>query len=78
MSIAQQGLGASGARPRAWPNPARFPVAALSRAASVVGWALVGSGPDTGIRGYGSREGFPEIELHRLMAGDRDRFDGLI
>jgi hypothetical protein len=47
----------------------RFPVAALSRAASVLGWALVGSGPVLGIRGYGRREGFPEIELHRLMAG---------
>ena len=78
MSIARQGLGAAEARSRAWPIPVRFPVAALSRAASVLGWALVGSGPDTGIRGYGRREGFPEIELHEIVAGRRQRFDGLI
>jgi len=78
MSIAQQRLSAAGARPRAWPNPVRFPAAALSRAASMLGWALVGSGPGLGIRGYGSREGFPEHELHQIVAGRKNRFDGLL
>ena len=78
MSIAQQRISAAGARPRAWPNPVRFPAAALSRSLSMIGRALVGSGPGTGIRGYGRREGFPEHELHQIVAGRKDRFDGLM
>ena len=79
MSIAQQRLSAAGARPRAWPNPVRFPAAALSRAASVLGRVLLGPGPGSGVRGYGGRpDGFPEHELHQIVAGRKDRFDGLM
>jgi hypothetical protein len=78
MSIAQQRIGAAEARPRAWPNPVRFPAKALFGAASMIGRVLVGSGPATGIRGYGSREGYPEHELHQIVAGRKDRFDGLM
>jgi hypothetical protein len=34
-------------------------------------WFLNGGGP----RGY-HREGFPEVELHQVMSGRKDRFDG--
>ena len=33
-------------------------------------------GPAKGPRGY-RREGFPEIEFHQIMAGRKDRFDGM-
>jgi len=32
--------------------------------------------PAKGPRGY-HREGFPEIELQQIMAGRKDRFDGM-
>lgn len=35
-------------------------------------WLLGGAGP----RGY-RREGFPEVEMHQVMSGRRDRFDSL-
>ena len=75
MSIAQQTIGVAEARPRAWQNPVRFPAAALSRAASMVGRALVGSGG--GPREY-PRGRYPEHELHQIVAGRKDRFDGLM
>ncbi len=78
MSIAQQRISAAEEKPRAWPNPVRFPAAVFSRTAFAIGRALVGSGPGTGIRGYGRREGYPEHELHQIVAGRKDRFDGLM
>jgi hypothetical protein len=45
---------------------------AAARPFSRVGGWFVGS--DKGPRGY-HREGFPEIELHQIMAGRKDRFD---
>lgn len=79
MSIAQQRAGAVEATPKVWSNPVRFPAAALSRAASVLGRVLLGPGPGSGIRGYGERpDGFPEHELHQIVAGRKDRFDGLM
>ena len=52
-----------------------FAVLTIERSASALGRLLAGSG-GPGPRGY-PREGFPEIELHEIMAGRRDRFDGL-
>lgn len=74
MSFAQSRIGAAEVRPKASPNPVRLPAAALLRAASLVGRSLVGSGG--GPREY-PRQGFPEHELHQILAGRQDRFDGL-
>lgn len=73
MRIAQQTTIPRVARGRS-PIPAigaslRAAVRPLSR---VGGW-FVGSGK--GPRGY-HREGFPEIEMHQVMSGRKDRFDG--
>jgi fructose 1,6-bisphosphatase len=72
MRIAQQTTLPRVARGRS-PIPA---IGAALRAAvrpfSRVGGWFVGS--VKGPRGY-HRQGFPEIELHQIMAGRKDRFD---
>lgn len=76
MVIAQKALQGRAALPRAWSSGVSLSAAIVARSASTLGRLLVGSG-GPGPRGY-PREGFPEIELHEIMAGRRDRFDGLL
>ena len=76
MAIMQRTAWGQAVRTRAWSVGVRFPSAVVARSASALGRLLVGSG-GPGPRGY-PREGFPEIELHEIMAGRRDRFDGLL
>jgi len=76
MVMAQKALPGRAARPRAWFASVSLSAAMVARSASALGRWLVGSG-GPGPRGY-LREGFPEIELHEIMAGRRDRFDGLL
>jgi hypothetical protein len=52
----------------------RFSARLVTGPVSAVSRALVGSG---GGPRQCPREGFPEIELHEILAGRRDRFDGL-
>ncbi len=74
MSVAQRTATAGSivtARPRV--GAPRVSAAWLTKPFSLAGRWLLDS--REGPRGY-PREGFPEIELHQLIAGHRDRFDG--
>ena len=74
MAIAQRTAGqAAGARVRT--VAVRAPRALVAKTVSALSKLIAGSGG--GYRSY-RREGFPEIELHEIMAGRRDRFDGLL
>lgn len=75
MAMAQRSVMGQAARPRAWLAGVRVSARFLSAPVSALGRVL--AGPGGGPRGY-PREGFPEIELHEIMAGRRDRFDGLL
>jgi len=55
---------------------ARLPTGLVARSASAIGRWFAGSSGGAP-RGY-PREGFPEIELHEIVAGRRERFDGLL
>ncbi len=76
MVMVQRALQGRAALPRVWSVGVSFSAALVSRSASALGRFFVGSG-GPGPRGY-PREGFPEIELHEIMASRRDRFDGLL
>jgi len=53
----------------------RAPGALVAKAVSALSKLIAGSGG--GYRSY-RREGFPEHELHQIVAGRKDRFDGLM
>jgi hypothetical protein len=55
---------------------ARYPTVPAAIIARLFWRALFGP-PGSGPRSY-PREGFPEHELHQIMTGRRDRFDGLM
>jgi hypothetical protein len=63
------------ARPQAWLAGVRFSARLVSGPLSALGRIV--AGPGGGPRQY-PRDGFPEIELHEIVAGRRDRFDGLL
>ena len=75
MAMAHTTLRGEAVRPRAWTAGVRLPAKLVSRFASAL-WTLV-AGKGGEFRGY-PREGFPEIELHEIVAGRRERFDGLL
>ena len=75
MAIMQRTAWGQVARRRAWSVGIRFPTALLARSASTVGRLVIGSG--SGFRNY-PRERFSEYELHQIVAGRKDRFDGLM
>ena len=75
MAIVQRTALGQVVRRRAWSVGIRFPSALVARSISVVGRALAGSGG--GYRSY-RREGFPDHELHQIVAGRKDRFDGFM
>jgi len=75
MAIARQQVKAVGAGHTVWASSVQLPAALLSRVASAAGRALMGSGE--GPRSY-PREGYPEHELHQIVAARKDRFDGLL
>jgi hypothetical protein len=52
----------------------RFAFSATWASVNAVGRWMAGSGG--GPRGY-HREGFPEHEMHQVIAGRRDRFEGM-
>jgi len=53
----------------------RTPGALVAKTVSALSKLIAGSG--SGYRSY-PREGFPEHELHQIVAGRKDRFDGLL
>jgi len=74
MAIAQRTAGqAAGARVRT--VAVRAPRALVAKTVSALSKLIAGSGG--GYRSY-RREGFPEHELHQIVAGRKDRFDGLL
>jgi len=74
MAIAQRTAGqAVGSRVRT--VAVRAPGALVSKSLSALSKLIAGSGG--GYRSY-PREGFPEHELHQIVAGRKDRFDGLL
>ncbi len=79
MSIAEEQPRVLVNRPRAWPaawwTAFRFSSTIVTRPLAVMGRLLLSS-PGNGIRGC-RREGYPEIELYQILAGRKDKFDGL-
>jgi hypothetical protein len=75
MAIAERALKGQTARQRAWKAGVRLPAATVAKTVSALGRLVFGSGG--GYRSYG-REGFPEHELHQIVAGRKDRFDGFM
>jgi hypothetical protein len=73
MAFAQRTLSGQTARRHAWRSGACVPGAMVARAASAFVRLLAGSG--SGYRNY-PRERLPEIELHQVLAGRKDRFHG--
>ena len=73
MAIAQRTAGRA-VRARVLTAAVRTPSALVAKTVSVAGKLVAGSG---GYRIY-PREGFPEHELHQIVAGRKDRFDGLL
>ncbi len=76
MAMAERSVVGQAARPQAWFAGARYSAKLAWRSVSTLGRLLVGSG-GPGPRKYPS-ERLPEIELHEIVAGRRDRFDGLL
>ncbi len=76
MAMAERSVVGRAALSRAWSAGVSFSTALVSHSASALRRFFAGSG-GPGPRSY-TREGFPEIELHEIMAGRRDRFDGLL
>jgi len=74
MAIAQQTAGQA-VRARIGTAAVRAPGALVAKTVSALGRLIAGSGG--GYRSY-RREGFPEHELHQIVAGRKDRFDGLM
>ena len=75
MAIAQRAACGQTVRARAWGVGVRFPGSLVARSMSVLGRLVAGSGG--GIRSY-PRERFSDYELHQIVAGRKDRFDGLM
>ena len=74
MAIAQRTAGQA-VRARVRTVAVRTPGALVAKTASALGKLIAGSGG--GYRSY-KREGFPEHELQQIVAGRKDRFDGLM
>ncbi len=75
MAMQQEALTVRQPRASAWfYGGVRFSAALITRPATIVTRAL--RGRSHGPRGY-RREGFPEIELYQIIAGRKDRFNGL-
>jgi len=75
MTVAKGRAIRSGRRPAGWVTGVRLPASALKAPATALVRLLFGAGG--GYRTY-RREGFPEHELHQILAGKKDRFDGLL
>jgi len=71
MAIAQRSLSGQTARRQAWRSGVCAPTAVAARAVSALVRLAAGSG--SGYRNY-PRERLPEIELHQVLAGRKDRF----
>ena len=74
MAIMQRTAWGQAVRTRAWGVGVRFPSALVARSMSALGRLVVG--PGGGYRSY-PRERFSDYELHQIVAGRKDRFDGL-
>jgi len=74
MAIMQRTAWGHAARTRAWSVGVHFPSSLVARSMSALGRLLVG--PGGGVRSY-PRERFSDYELHQIVAGRKDRFDGL-
>ncbi|TMG02718.1 MAG: hypothetical protein E6I03_05515 [Chloroflexi bacterium] len=74
MAIAQRTAGQA-VRARVRTVTVRTPGALVAKTVSALGKLIAGSGG--GYRSY-KREGFPEHELQQIVAGRKDRFDGLM
>jgi hypothetical protein len=74
MAIAQRTAGQA-VRARVQTVAVREPGALVAKTVSALGKLIAGSG--SGYRSH-RREGFPEHELHQIVAGRKDRFDGLM
>ncbi len=74
MAIAQQTTGQA-VRARVGTVAVRAPGALVAKTVSALSKLIAGSGG--GYRSY-RREGFPEHELQQIVAGKKDRFDGLM
>ncbi len=75
MAIAQKALRGQTAHTPTWAVGVRVPAKLIARSVSALSKLIAGSGG--GYRSY-RREGFPEHELHQIVAGRKDRFDGLM
>ena len=75
MTMAQRSTIGQVARPQAWLAGVRFSARLVS--GPVLALGRIVAGPGGGPRQY-PRDGFPEIELHEIMTGRKDRFDGLL
>jgi hypothetical protein len=73
MVMAQGSLQGKTVRRSAWRAGISVPAAMFTKTALTVGRLIVGSG---GYRNY-PRERFSDYELHQLVAGRKDRLDGL-
>jgi hypothetical protein len=74
MAFAQRTLSGQAARRGAWRSGTRIPGAIAAGAVSAL--ARLAFGPGEGYRDY-PRQRLPEIEVHELLAGRRDRFDAV-
>ena len=74
MAIMQRTAWGQAVRTRARSVGDHFPTAMVARSVSVL-WKLV-AGSGGGYRSY-PRERFSDYELHQIVAGRKDRFDGL-
>ena len=73
MAIMQRTAWGQAVRTRAWSFGVRFPSAMVARSMSALGRLVAGSGG--GYRSYPG-ERFSDYELHQIVAGRKDRFDG--
>lgn len=74
MAIAHRTAGQA-VRSRVGAVAVRTPSALVAKTMSALGKLFAGTGG--GYRGY-RREGFAEHEWHQIVAGKKDRFDGLM
>ena len=74
MAIAERALQGQSPRRSAWRAGTQVPAAIFAKTASNLGRLLLGSGG--GPRSY-PRERFSDYELHQIVAGRKDSFDGL-
>ena len=74
MAIMQRTAWGQAVRTRVWSVGVRFPSALVARSMSALVRIVAGSGG--GYRSY-PRERFSDYELHQVVAGRKDRFDGL-